>query len=88
MIVRHHSIVSCMRLDSDMLRRGFNLKRSDKMPLREVEFPSDPKELAHAKEQFLVFYSSRTNGQLWCPVSTSLSASHKASDLLWSTRIA
>ncbi|KAG1783576.1 hypothetical protein EV702DRAFT_4583 [Suillus placidus] len=37
------------------------------MPFREVEFPSDPKDLAHAKEQFLIFYSSRVNGQLWCP---------------------
>jgi hypothetical protein len=42
------------------------------MPLREVEFPSDPKDLEHAKEQFLIFYSSRVNGQLWCPVSASL----------------
>jgi glutaredoxin len=37
------------------------------MPLREVEFPSDPKDLEHAQEQFLIFYSSRVNGQLWCP---------------------
>ncbi|KIK49524.1 hypothetical protein CY34DRAFT_69661 [Suillus luteus UH-Slu-Lm8-n1] len=37
------------------------------MPLREVEFPSDPSDLEHAKEQFLIFYSSRVNGQLWCP---------------------
>ncbi|KAG2044344.1 hypothetical protein BDR03DRAFT_885419 [Suillus americanus] len=37
------------------------------MPLREVEFPSDPKDLEHAQERFLIFYSSRVNGQLWCP---------------------
>jgi len=38
------------------------------MPLREVEFPSDPKELTNAKEKFLIFYSSRIDdGQLWCP---------------------
>ncbi|KAG1754968.1 uncharacterized protein EDB91DRAFT_1096421 [Suillus paluster] len=37
------------------------------MPLREVEFPSDPKDLEHTTEQFLIFYSSRINGQLWCP---------------------
>lgn len=37
------------------------------MPLREVEFPSDPKDLEGAREQFLIFYSSRVNGQLWCP---------------------
>jgi hypothetical protein len=50
------------------------------MPLREVEFPSDPEDLADAKEEFLIFYSSRTNGQLWCPVSASLTASHKPPD--------
>lgn len=37
------------------------------MPLREIEFPSDPKDLEHAQERFLIFYSSRVNGQLWCP---------------------
>ncbi|KAG2156540.1 uncharacterized protein EDB93DRAFT_1127235 [Suillus bovinus] len=31
------------------------------MTLREVEFPSDPKDLEHIKEQFLIFYSSRMN---------------------------
>jgi hypothetical protein len=45
------------------------------MPLREVEFPSDPKDLEHAQEQFLIFYSSRVNGQLWCPVSASFTYS-------------
>jgi hypothetical protein len=58
------------------------------MPLREVEFPSDPKELTNAKEKFLIFYSSRIDdGQLWCPVSASLKANHKTSDWSGSARI-
>ncbi|KAH7923249.1 hypothetical protein BV22DRAFT_1015792 [Leucogyrophana mollusca] len=37
------------------------------MPLREVEFPSDPESLKHAKEKYIVFYSSRVDGKMWCP---------------------
>ena len=37
------------------------------MPLRVAEIlPSSPREIT---DQFVVFYSSIVDGQLWCPVS-------------------
>ncbi|OBZ79111.1 Thioredoxin domain-containing protein 17 [Grifola frondosa] len=38
------------------------------MPLHETQDPADPTTLKDAKEEYLVFYSSRDEtGNLWCP---------------------
>ncbi|KAI9570331.1 hypothetical protein HD554DRAFT_409028 [Boletus coccyginus] len=39
------------------------------MPLREIQFPSDPASLPGGEERFLVFFSSRLpeNNLPWCP---------------------
>ncbi|KAH7910441.1 hypothetical protein BJ138DRAFT_1152884 [Hygrophoropsis aurantiaca] len=38
------------------------------MPIRELEYPpSNPALLQHPEEKYLIFYSSRIDGKLWCP---------------------
>ncbi|EGN97164.1 hypothetical protein SERLA73DRAFT_183803 [Serpula lacrymans var. lacrymans S7.3] len=37
------------------------------MPLRFVDFPSDPNSLKSVPGDYLVIYSSLTDGKLWCP---------------------
>lgn len=40
------------------------------MPLRETQDPALSANLQDAKEEYLIFYSSRDEaGKLWCPVS-------------------
>jgi hypothetical protein len=40
------------------------------MPLSVAEFVGDPHSLIGVSEQFLIFYSSVVDGELWCPVLT------------------
>ncbi|KAH7886040.1 hypothetical protein F5I97DRAFT_1810045 [Phlebopus sp. FC_14] len=37
------------------------------MPIREIEFLSEVESLRNGKEKYLVFFSSRVEGKLWCP---------------------
>ncbi|KIM70298.1 hypothetical protein SCLCIDRAFT_101513 [Scleroderma citrinum Foug A] len=37
------------------------------MPLEEVELPFDTDSLKNGRNRFIVFFSSRVDGRLWCP---------------------
>lgn len=41
------------------------------MPLAYTEDPALPESVKSSKEDYLIFYSSRVDGKMWCPVSVN-----------------